>query len=31
MAEGRLEFMVVGLALQIVDGTGFPREPIAIF
>ena len=30
-AEGRLEFMVVGLPLRIVGGTGSPWNPIAIF
>ncbi len=30
-AEDRLEFMVVGLPLRIVGGTGSPWNPIAIF
>jgi kynurenine formamidase len=30
-AESRLEFMVVGLPLRIVGGTGSPWNPIAIF
>jgi kynurenine formamidase len=30
-AEGRFEFMVVGLPLQLPGGTGSPWNPIAIF
>jgi kynurenine formamidase len=29
--EGRSEFMVVGLPLRILGGTGSPWNPIAIF
>jgi kynurenine formamidase len=30
-AEGRHEFMVVGLPLRLPGGTGSPWNPIAIF
>ena len=30
-AEGRLEFLVVGLPLRLVGGTGSPWNPVAIF
>jgi hypothetical protein len=30
-AEGRFEFMVVGLPLRLPGGTGSPWNPIAIF
>ena len=29
--EGRFEFMVVGLPLQLPGGTGSPWNPIAVF